>query len=156
MANINIQSNLGLPPKVVEKLLAGEARKIPHLIVFDIEVDSGSTFQTDTRTPASGCFQIEFVNVGGSDIFKFNIKDTYFNQNWFDAPVYSYLFGGDGKSMGLLPCPVVLPPSTSLIISARYDSTDPNSGGSDKVVGQIILGGYILEGITAEDLMLRR
>ena len=156
MANtIQIQNPIGLPPKVIEKLITGRARKIPHLIVFDFDITDGESYQDDTRTPSSGVFQVEAINIGANDIIKYNIKDTYYNQSWFDAPVYSFLFGGDGRSMGLLPCPILLPPSTSIIVDARYDANDPNAGGSDRAIGQIILVGYILEGITDEDLHLR-
>jgi len=155
MNAIQVQGPLGLPPRVIEKLTKGQARKIPRIITFPFEVNDGETIQLDTRTPSSGCFQVEAINTGGNDVFLYNIKDTYFNQAWFDSEVYNFLMGGDGRSMGLLPCPVILPPSTQIIVNIRYDATDPNTGGSDKVVGQILLIGYILDGITAEDLNLR-
>jgi|GEM_PF-2382306 len=155
MANNKVLPNIyGLPQKVIEKILAGKVRKLPYTMVFSINLADGEQNTFDQRTNSAGVFQIEFVNVGANDIFKYNIKDTYTNQNWFTDYVYSFLFGGDGRSMGLLPCPILLPPSTNIIISAIYNSADPNAGGSDSVTGQIILGGYVLEGLTAEDLRL--
>jgi len=140
-------ANLGFGPRFVERLQKGDIRKVFHIITFNLKVDSGEVVSVDDRTPSDGVFQVEYVNVLTNEPVKVQIKDTFTNRNWFSDYTYAQAFAGDGKSAGFLPSPILLNPSTQILVSATYDSNDPLSGGSDSAVGQIIIAGYILVGL---------
>jgi len=142
---------VGLPPKLVQDIIQGNIRPRYFAMAFSIEVNDGESISVDDRTPSDGVFQVEYINIIASDVFKLQINDTFTNSNWFAEPVYYNAIGGDGKGYGYLPAPILLNPSTQIIVTASYDSTDPNTAGSDKVIGQVVIGGYVLVGLN--DLM---
>jgi hypothetical protein len=138
---------VGLPPKLVQDIIQGNIKPRYFAMAFSIEVNDGESVAVDDRTPSDGVFQVEYINIISSDVFKLQISDTFTNTNWFSEPIYSTAIGGDGKGYGYLPAPILLNPSTQLVITASYDGTDPNSAGSDKVVAQVVIGGYVLTGL---------
>jgi hypothetical protein len=138
----------GLPPQLVQDIIKGNIKPRYFAMVFSIEVNDGGSVSVDDRTPSDGVFQVEYINIIASDVFKLQINDTFNNSNWFSEPIYSTAIGGDGKGFGYLPAPILLNPATQIIVSAIYDSTDPNTGGNTKVKGQVVIGGYVLTGLT--------
>jgi len=138
---------VGLPPALVNDIIKGNIRPRYFNMAFSFEVNDNESVTVDDRTPSDGVFQVEFINIIANDVFKLQVNDTFNNSNWFSEPIYSTAIGGDGKGYGYLPAPILLNPSTQIIISASYNASDPNTAGSQKVVGQVIIGGYVLSGL---------
>ena len=152
MANIQLPT-APLPPDVIQKIYAGKIKKVPYVLVFEFEnLASGTNAVIQERTPSDGVFQIEYINIQSNDLGKFSIYDTFHNRNWFTQPTYFSLIGGKGTSYGFLPCPILIPASTDIKVEVSYDSNDPNTGNATAISGQIILGGYILQGLRYEDI----
>ncbi len=140
-------ANIGFGTQFIERLKRGDIRKIFYIITFDLEVASGEVVNVDDRTPSDGVFQIEFMNIISNEPIKIQVRDTFTNRNWFSDHVYSHIVAGDGKSYGYLPSPILVNPSTQLVVTATYNKDDPLATGSDKASGQLVIGGYILVGL---------
>ena len=140
-------ANLSFGPRFIERLQKGDIKKVFHIITFNLDINSGEVVTVDDRTPSDGVFQVEYINTIINEPVKVQIKDTFTNRNWFTDLTYVQAFAGDGKSAGYLPAPILLNPSTQIVISATYDSNDPLSSGSDAATGQLVIAGYILVGL---------